>query len=354
MRVLMIGPARSVHGGISAMVNNYYGAGLDRKVSLHYIGTMVDGSRLRKLLQAVGAWLLFLICMPWCQIVHVNMASDSSYYRKSVFIKTARFFRKKIVLHQHGGDFQTFYGGLPERGKRLLRRVLDMADVMLVLTPSWKCFFGTLTRPEKILVFPNTVAVSPRRGKAYWEHEILFLGRLCREKGISELLYAVRQLREEFPDLKLYLGGVWEDAALQKEAEALGDTVCWLGWVTGEEKKKYLEKCGIFALPSWFEGQPVALMEAMEASCAVAASDVGGIPHIVQDGQNGLLIRPKDGDSLTEGLRRLLADAALCRRLGENARETVEASYSLEKSVGRLLEIYEEVLNGNRTCKTER
>ena len=120
------------------------------------------------------------------------------------------------------------------------------------------------------------------------------------------------------------------------------------------EKKKYLEKCGIFALPSWFEGQPVALMEAMEASCAVAASDVGGIPHIVQDGQNGLLIRPKDGDSLTEGLRRLLADAALCRRLGENARETVEASYSLEKSVGRLLEIYEEVLNGNRTCKTER
>ena len=74
----------------------------------------------------------------------------------------------------------------------------------------------------------------------------------------------------------------------------------------------------------------------------------------MQDGQNGLLIRPKDGDSLTEGLRRLLADAALCRRLGENARETVEASYSLEKSVERLLEIYGEVLDGTRTYKTER
>lgn len=331
------------------MVNNYYAAGLDEKVSLCYIGTMAEGGRLRKLLCAVGAWVLFLLRLPGCQIVHVNMASDASYYRKSVFIETARLFRRKIVLHQHGGDFENFYGALSARGKRRLRRILDMADVMLVLTPSWKRFFGEITEPDKILVFPNTVSVLPRRVKSYEKRELLFLGRLCREKGIGELLCAVEVLREEFPGLCLYLGGIWEDASLKREAEQLGETVRWLGWITGEEKKKYLSACGIFVMPSWFEGQPVALMEAMEASCAVVASDTGGIPHILERGKNGILIRPKDPASLTEGLRCVLSDAALCRRLGENARKTVEESYSLEKSVGRLTDIYEEVLRGTGT-----
>ena len=87
IKVLMIGPARKVHGGISGVVNNYYEAGLDQKVNLRYIGTMVEGGRLRKLLRAGIAWLSFLAALPGCDIVHVNMASDNSYRRKSVFAK---------------------------------------------------------------------------------------------------------------------------------------------------------------------------------------------------------------------------------------------------------------------------
>ena len=105
MRVLMIGPARCVHGGISGVVNNYYEAGLDRKIELRYIGTMVEGGKVRKLLQAGWAYLCFLGALAHYDIVHVNMASDNSYRRKSIFIKTAKRFHKKIVIHQHGGDF---------------------------------------------------------------------------------------------------------------------------------------------------------------------------------------------------------------------------------------------------------
>ena len=90
----MLGPDRSVHGGISGVVNNYYEGGLDEKVKLRYIGTMVEGSKIRKLWQAVKAYLLFLLVLGGYEIVHVNVASDSSYYRKSVFIRTAHFFRK--------------------------------------------------------------------------------------------------------------------------------------------------------------------------------------------------------------------------------------------------------------------
>ena len=75
----MIGPDRSVHGGISGVVNNYYEAGLHHKIDLCYIGTMIEGSKGVKLLQALKAWFRFLVRLPAYDIVHVPMASDYSY-----------------------------------------------------------------------------------------------------------------------------------------------------------------------------------------------------------------------------------------------------------------------------------
>ena len=98
IRVLMLGADRTVHGGVSAVVNNYYRAGLDQQVQLHYIGTMVDGSKLRKLVQAAWAYVRFLLKLPRTQIVHVHMAADASYYRKSLFIHAAVFFHKKLMF----------------------------------------------------------------------------------------------------------------------------------------------------------------------------------------------------------------------------------------------------------------
>ena len=109
LNVLMIGPDRSVHGGISAVVNNLFDAGLDKMVNLTYIGTMKDGSRFRKLLVAIKAYLQFCRAVKHCDIVHVHFSSDASFWRKSLFIRKAYRVGKPIVLHQHGGDFRTFY-----------------------------------------------------------------------------------------------------------------------------------------------------------------------------------------------------------------------------------------------------
>lgn len=160
IKVLMIGPARCVHGGISGVVNNYYEAGLDRKVDLRYIGTMVEGGRLKKLIRAGVAYLRFLAVLPGCDIVHVNMASDNSYRRKSIFIKTAKRLGKKIVIHQHGGDFETFYEKEQSRkGQKRIKRVLEMGDAFLVLAPPWKEFFGKIIGRERITVLPDSIAI---------------------------------------------------------------------------------------------------------------------------------------------------------------------------------------------------
>lgn len=344
MRVLMIGPDRSVHGGISGVVNNYYEAGLDKRIDLCYIGTMAEGSKLRKLLKAAGAYTAFLCKLSGYEIVHVNVASDVSYVRKSFFIKTAKVFHKKIVIHQHGGDFTGYYGQLPDKGKERVRKVLDMGDAFLVLAPPFKEFFGGLIDINKITVFPDSIQIPEKEKKEYGQHKLLFLGRICKAKGIGELLSAMPLLKEKFPDIKLYLGGIFEEKELEDRVRELSDCVEWLGWISGDEKKRYLKECDIFVLPSYFEGQSVSILEAMAHSCAVVASNTGGIPQMILDGETGILTEPESVKSLVEGLEKALADSALCERLGREARSKVEKEFSIDSNMEKLLEIYRSIL----------
>lgn len=345
IKVLMIGPARSVHGGISGVVNNYYDAGLNQKVELCYIGTMVDGSKLRKLWQAIKAFFTFCMKASKYQIIHVNVASDSSYYRKSFFIKTAKIMGKKIVIHQHGGDFEEFYNKqLNDKGRSRLKRIFSMGSVLLVLSPEWKEIFSKIVDENKIIVFPNSIKVSPAGEKNYGQHKLLFLGRICKEKGIGELFEVLPELIEKYSDIQVYLGGIWADKELEKIAGRYSENVIFLGWVSGEEKKKYLELCDIFVLPTYFEGQPVSVLEAMAGCCAIVASNTGGIPQMIEHGYTGILIEPKNPGSLKEGLFKVLEDDKLCRRLGENAYEKVKADFSIENSIDKLFEIYRKVL----------
>lgn len=344
IKVLMVGPDRSVHGGISGVVNNYYEAGLNQKIDLCYIGTMVEGSKLRKLLQAAKAFLMFCVKLPGYEIVHVNMASDSSYIRKSFFIRTAKLFKKKIVIHQHGGDFESYYyKEQNDRGRRKIDRVLSMGDAFLVLAPNWKEFFSHMVDRNKITVLPDAIKVPEPVKKEYGRHKILFLGRLCREKGIGELLQVMPELKKEYPEVHLYLGGIWEDTSLKEEAEKYAEYITYLGWVTGEEKAEYLKMCDIFVLPSYFEGQSVSLLEAMGSYCAIVASRTGGIPQMIVEGQTGVFAKPKDAESLKKGLEKVLSDAELCRSLGEQAREKVLQEFSIENNMEQLIEIYRKV-----------
>lgn len=346
IKVLMIGPDRSVHGGISGVVNNYYDAGITEKVDLNYIGTMVEGSKLRKLWQAVKAYVKFLAALPKYSIVHVNVASDSSYYRKSLFIKAAKRAGKKIVIHQHGGDFETFYEKEQnDRGRAKIRQVLGMGDVFLVLAPAWKNFFQNLIPEERIVVFPDTIPIPARYQKEYGKQRVLFLGRLCKAKGVGELIQTMAELHSEFPAARLLLGGIWEDQELRTLAQRYPEFVTELGWISGKAKQEYLDICDIFALPSYFEGQSIAILEAMAHCCGIVASDTGGIPMMITDEQTGLLVPPGDKEELKKALRRMLENPELCRKLGENARRKAESGFSIESSIEQLVSIYRDLLS---------
>lgn len=348
IKVLMIGPDRGVHGGISALVNSYYEAGLQDSVELKYIGTMKEGSKLKKLMVAGLAFMDFMRIVDRYDIVHVNCSSDSSFMRKSFFIRYAKHRGKKILLHQHGGDFVNYYRSeLGEKKKRYVRDILDMADEMLVLTDKWREFFGTLTDKSKIHVLPNGV-VTAGIGGAEAEpgdmDKILFLGRICRDKGVKELIEAVKEIHQENDRVRLYVGGIFEEPELLKDIEENSTFIKHIGWVSGSEKNRYLEECGIMAVPSYFEGFGLSVVEGMLHGCCVVASNVGGIPDIVEDGVDGLLVAPKDVVALKNAIERVMKDRDLADKLSGNGKKKALEKYSIEKIVSQLLSHYREIL----------
>lgn len=341
MKVLMIGPARSVNGGISAVVNNYYKVGIDKSIMIDYLPTMKDGSKLIKLMTAILALIRFPAVIRRYDCVHIHMSSDISLYRKLIFINLTKFFGKKLIIHQHGGDFKNFYyNSCSKRRQVFICNSLKKADYFLVVAPHLKELFKNILDEKEIIYLPNAIQIPANVRPPYGSHRILFLGRLCRDKGIGELLEAVKDLKEEFPDLQLILGGMWEDSSLKQEADKLSDFVYQPGWITGDEKEEYLRSCPIFVLPTYFEGMPISLLEAMSYKMAVVATKVGSIPEVLHHERNGLLIEAGDVNELKKKLKLLLSSENLQEKLGRQARKTVEEDFNIRNNVEVLLNIY--------------
>jgi glycosyltransferase involved in cell wall biosynthesis len=172
------------------------------------------------------------------------------------------------------------------------------------------------------------------------------IGRLCDVKGQRELIEALVQL----PDARAVLvgadlerGGAFQ-VELEREANRLGvaDRVVFAG--AREDARDVLAEVDVLALPSWTEGLPLVVLEAMARHKPVVATPVGGTPEVVLDGETGLLVPPRDPDALAAALKRLLADGELRARMGEAGYRRVAERFSADRMTERVLEIYDEVL----------
>ena len=191
-------------------------------------------------------------------------------------------------------------------------------------------------------------APAERGGRAV--PEILTVGRVVPVKGQSLLVEALAELRERGVDASLtVVGDGPELPALRALAErrGVGGRVRFAGAVGQDEIRSYYEHADVFALPSFAEGLPVVLIEAMATGLPVVASRITGIPELVEEGESGLLVVPGDGADLTNALERLLREPSERRRaMGAAGRAKVEAEFDLEQTAQQLAELYEELIPG--------
>jgi glycosyltransferase involved in cell wall biosynthesis len=181
--------------------------------------------------------------------------------------------------------------------------------------------------------------VGRARGPRTAAPRALFAGWLDREKGIAELLEACRELAVQ-QRFTLYLAGegnMSETARAFVAEHKLEDTIRFCGWLSEDKLREQYAEADVFVLPSWSEGLPNAMIEAMAAGLAIIATPVGNIPDVIADGRSGLLVPPRDVVALHGALARLLADAELRRALGNAAHELAAQQFGVEPAVDRII-----------------
>jgi glycosyltransferase involved in cell wall biosynthesis len=228
--------------------------------------------------------------------------------------------RRPVVLTVHGTDLE-----LARRVPRFAGALLRRVRVVLAVSES---LAGEAIRlgARDVRVVPNGVALPPEVGEEAEPPEILFAGRLSREKGILDLVDAARGHR-------LVVAG---DGPLR------GHVPGALGWLPHEELERLFERAAVVACPSHREGFGMTCAEAMAHGRAVVAGDVGGLRDLVVDGESGILVPSGDVGALREALDRLVGDAGLRRRLGAAARERVRGLLSWERVTDATLRAYED------------
>jgi len=181
-----------------------------------------------------------------------------------------------------------------------------------------------------------------RRASRSGVTEILTVGRLVSVKGHGVLLEAIARLAESGESVTAtFVGDGPRRAALEQLARQLGiaDRVSFAGRVGQDDIGRYYEDADVFCLPSFSEGLPVVLLEAMAYGVPVIASRIAGIPELIEDGRSGLLVPPGRADLLADALRSLVVDQARRADLGAEGRRRVGAGFQLDASVARLREL---------------
>lgn len=262
-----------------------------------------------------------------------------------------KLFKKKVIAlvtsSGPGSDFlkirKSPYGRLFERAFHNVDRLITLCR----LSSGEAVRAGFAETPLRRI--PNgvdTAAFAPASEAESETETVLFVGRLIQSKGVQVLLEAFGVLAEERADARLAIVG---DGPMRKQLETAAGTMTCRDRVffygNRNDIVDFMKSATVFVLPSFVEGLPNALLEAMSCGLPVVASRVGGIPDAVSDGDNGILVSPGSGDEIEKALKSLFSSPVMRRRLGKAARETIKRGFSIQSVADRYVQLYQELMD---------
>jgi glycosyltransferase involved in cell wall biosynthesis len=348
-KVLSVGPHYVNHrGGIGGVLENYskYFSKFNFIPTYPPSKTKYKISSFPFFVGAIYKIFRFLLKNKEIEIVHIHGAARGSLIRKVVILFITKFlFRKKVIFHSHGGALEAFYYKSPKVLKYIISFLFNNVDLIICLSSQWKLFFETNFSNNNVIVLGNMV--ERRKGELVRcpndKLVLLFLGIICTPKGIYDLIDVIIENKNEFEGkLILKIGGKGEVDNLKAllEKNGLEKIIFFKGWVTGKEKEELLFESDVYVLPSYTEALPLSILEAMEYSKPIVATNVGGIPEIVKDGENGFLIEPGDKKSMLKGILSFMSNPQRIREMGDKSRKMVEPYYA-ENIMEKLKKIYQ-------------
>ena len=352
--VLMVGPGPNVRGGINSVISAYQQSTMWRRYSCKWLSTYDDRSPVHKIIAALRAYLLCPILIGRADIVHIHGVFRKSFIRKLPLILMAKAMRKRVIFHIHAATFEGAFDGAVGP---VIRWTLSSVDQVIALSPSWAAGIQTRCPGANITYIPNPVATLPEDRARYSEKKeprILFLGKLEPRKGFTDLLMAMPAVLAVVPTAKLVFAGDGdiEGARLIASKLDISPSVSFLGFVRGECKAVELQHAAVLCLPSYNEGVPVAILEAMSNGIPVVATPVGGIPDLICSGKNGVLVSPGDIGGIARAITDLLTDPHLAASIGTAGCVHVERFHRVDYVCSLLQGVYM-TLSSGRTAESD-
>jgi len=178
---------------------------------------------------------------------------------------------------------------------------------------------------------------------------IMYAGRIDREKGLFDLVESAKSICSQKADVSFIIAGDGRDLnKLKRKIKKMGlqNRFTFLGQIEKDQMIKLYQNATLFILPSYREGLPTVLLEAMSCGLPVIATDVRGNRDLISNGENGLLVPPKDPKKMAETIITLLEDEKLMERLGKNARKTIIEKYTWNDIFDKFLKYYKSIAGG--------
>lgn len=346
-KVLFLGVSMKTKGGMAAVLVSY------RKYieGMKFVPTWRLGGKAVKAWYAVQAMVrTWWLCQfdRSIRIVHIHGAANASFYRCRMFIGLVQRYGKKVILHEHAADFVEFYDAATDKAG--IVSTINSCDCLIVLSESWRRYFSSIGVEEDKIRVLNNIVLPPVAANVRHDDgklHLLYMGEISNRKGAFDLLKAVSDNKDYFKDkLILRMGGneVDGDVRTYIREHGLERFVSYEGWISGQKKTDCLTWADVYILPSYNEGLPIAILEAMSYSHPVISTSVGGIPEVVKDGGNGMLVRPGNSMEIADAIRYYIEHPGAIKAQGDKAFARVK-DFFLERVFGDLERIYNSLIN---------
>ena len=361
--VVLLGPDRKAVSGISTHLGLLFGSRLaDEFTLVHFqVGSEGQGeSALNRLVRFLFSPLLLAVAILRhdAALVHLNTSLNSrAYWRDLAYLIIAKICGTRVLYQVHGGALpQRFF-----RGNRaftaFLRWTLRLPDAIVVLARSELEAYRSFVPRQQILTLPNSIDYTPYANLAHEPSDpatplrLIYIGRLAREKGLFELMQAVRLAHAEGTSVRLVVAGSGPDETpLRQFAVELGleGVVSFAQPVFGDGKTKLLGAADAFVLASHAEGLPYALLESMAAGVPVIATPVGAIPDVMLGGVHGLFVPLQDPKAISRAIASIAGDRELLAQMSAACRLRVAGGYSIDRLAGEFCRLYSELCAAKR------
>jgi len=290
-------------------------------------------------------------------LVHINPSLDlKSFIRDGIFALIAKVNKKKTVVFFRGWE-KSFEARIEHSFVWMFKFFFGKSDAFIVLAEQFKktlerwsivqpIYQAVTVIDEDMLVgFDIQDALKKRQGSEKWR--VLFLSRITRPKGIYETIEAVSLLQPKYPMIELIVAGEGEELENVKSFVRNRNisNVTFAGYVIGEEKRRIFEKSQVFCFPSYGEGLPTCIIEAIAYGLPVVTRSVGGLPDFFKNEEHGFITESKEPAVFANYIEKLFLDKGLYENISYYNFSFGKKWFLASKAVKRLEEIYSEVLS---------